>query len=106
MNLGNEVANEWQAKVTRWAHLCLPNAQIDTAWKENDKILEICAGHDASRSVHYCLHDIYKLALKNLQRNLHIEFAEVQFYFCAKISLTTHALALFYCTHAWTLFFS
>ncbi|EDR02845.1 uncharacterized protein LACBIDRAFT_307984 [Laccaria bicolor S238N-H82] len=77
---GNDIPMNWIGpKVRRWARLQLPTGEIACcAWKEKQT-----APQDVRRA-HYV-----KLSLEN-----RIEFAEVEFYFHAKINEETQHLAL------------
>ncbi|KAF8576427.1 hypothetical protein K439DRAFT_1367275, partial [Ramaria rubella] len=76
---GQVVPRNWAVKITRWAHLQLLTGQTaHSLWKESLKPLaKLCRA--------WCV----KLFWKE-----HIEFAEVQFYFCTCINGKDHGLTL------------
>ncbi|KAF8572886.1 hypothetical protein K439DRAFT_1650085 [Ramaria rubella] len=77
--LGREAEDGWPVKVARWAHVRLPTGQVAwSVWKELQKpLMKLCRAR--------CV---------KVMINEQVEFAEVQYYFLAKIRGENRGLAL------------
>ena len=98
---GNELRQSYRVKIVRWARVLLPTAQIArSAWKEALKPLNKLRRSRCVKVSHRfltkCFSIFGNLGLFYAQVAIDgkLEFAEILFYFCIRMSSETQALAM------------